>query len=96
MLVPRDTLRVNEGPIFQTPTENLFPHNFLDSPKGPKTPPGGHFRGGFSFYWVSLQSPVMVQLKKDISGEGGKKYQKTFSSSEQFCASFFHLYFLRQ
>ena len=58
ILVPRDTLRVNKGPIFQKRTENLFPHKFFDSPKGPKTPPGGHFHGGFSFYWVSLQSPV--------------------------------------
>ena len=41
------------------PTENISPHIFSGTPKGPKTPPGGRFHGGFIFYWPSLQSPVV-------------------------------------
>ena len=58
ILVLWDTFRVNVDPIFQTPTQNISPHGFFGSPKGHKTPSGGRFDGGFSFYWTSLGPPV--------------------------------------
>ena len=52
-------------PIFQTPTQNISPHGFFGSPKGHKTPPGGRFDGGFSFYWTSLGPPVSAHIFTD-------------------------------
>ena len=66
-MVPWDTFRVTGVPIFQTPTHKISPHQFLGSPKGPKTPPGGRFDGGFSFYWTSLGSPVLYVLPGFLS-----------------------------
>ena len=58
ILVPWDTLGVRGGPISQGPTPKMFPPIFLGILKGPIAPPGGHFYGEFSFYWISLQPPV--------------------------------------
>ena len=96
-MVPWDTFRVNVDPIFQTPTQNISPHGFFGSPKGHKTPPGGRFDGGFSFYWTSLGPPVVykksprdrVFLEFDIfTGNDDSNKRQTFCGCAGLLPSF--------